>query len=526
LEKQIHTVKIVYTSDVHGNASPISYGTNEPADSGLAKYATVVKQAKKDDENIIIIDNGDLIQGTPLMTHYVKEHANQINPMIGLMNKIGIDAGVIGNHEFNFGKQILNQAVEQSDFPWLSANSLDEQTMEPYFGKPYIMKELPNGLHVAIVGVTTHYIPNWESPEHIKGIHFADAFLTLKKWVAYIHQHEKPDVLIASYHGGFERDLDTGERTEPLTGENQGYKMCTEIEGIDVLLTGHQHRKLTSDINGVLVIQPGNNGEMYGEVAIELQVDTDGWIITDKHASLQSLAEVEADPESLRFLSGLERSTQSWLDEPIGHIDGDMTIEDPFQARLKKHPFVEFIQKVQMEAGGVDIAITSLFNNLIDGFSPVVTMRDVVANYMFPNTLTVLELTGKDIIAAMEKSANYFIIDKEGQIGVNPMYISPKPQHYNYDMWEGINYTINVANPVGERIEEIRYHGKPLDKNGRYHVAMNNYRANGGGDFTMFKDKPIIKDLQIDMVELIRAYFEKHKTVQATVTDNFKVTRS
>src|SRR5690625_3107158 len=88
--------------------------------------------------------------------------------------------------------------------------------MEPYFGKPYIMKELPNGLHVAIVGVTTHYIPNWESPEHIKGIHFADAFLTLKKWVAYIHQHENPDVLIASYHGGFERDLDTGDRAEHI----------------------------------------------------------------------------------------------------------------------------------------------------------------------------------------------------------------------------------------------------------------------------------------------------------------------
>jgi len=524
--KQTQTVKILYTSDVHGNASPISYGTNEPADSGLATYAAVVKQAKKDDEHIIVIDNGDLIQGTPLMTHYVKEHADQINPMIGLMNEIGIDAGVIGNHEFNFGKQILNHAVEQSAFPWLSANSLDAQTMQPYFGQPYIMKELPNGLRVAIVGVTTHYIPNWESPEHIKGIHFADAFLTLKKWVAYIHQQERPDVLIASYHGGFERDLDTGEPTESLTGENQGYKMCKEIEGIDVLLTGHQHRKLTSDINGVLVIQPGNNGEMYGEVVIELQDDKDGWAITDKHASLHSLAEVEADSESLRFLSELERSTQRWLDEPIGHIEGDMTIADHFQARLKKHPFVEFIQKVQMEAGGVDLSITSLFNNVIEGFSSVVTMRDVVGNYMFPNTLTVLELTGNDIIAAMEKSANYFIIDEEGHIAVNPMYIAPKPQHYNYDMWEGINYTINVAKPVGERIEQIMYHGKPLDTNGRYHVAMNNYRANGGGDFSMFKDKPIIKDLQIDMVELIRAYFEKHKTVQATITDNFTVTRS
>ena len=225
MPKDKATITILYTSDVHGNAMPVIYGTNEPADLGLAKYATAVKQIRENNEHVLVIDNGDLIQGTPLMTHYVKEHNRRENPMIAIMNKINIDAGVIGNHEFNFGKKVLTDAVQQSNYPWLAANILDKETKTPYFGPPYMMKTLSNGIKVAIVGVTTHYIPNWESPNHIEGLQFADAFTSLQKWVPYIRETENPDVLIVSYHGGLERDIETGEPTENLTGENQGYQM-------------------------------------------------------------------------------------------------------------------------------------------------------------------------------------------------------------------------------------------------------------------------------------------------------------
>ncbi|WP_461177064.1 bifunctional metallophosphatase/5'-nucleotidase [Virgibacillus ainsalahensis] len=502
---------------------PILYGTNETADIGLAKYATVVRQTREKNDHVIIVDNGDLIQGTPLMTHYVKKHREKENPMVGIMNQIGIDAGVIGNHEFNFGAEILADAVNSSKFPWLSANSLNEKSGKPYFGPPYIMKSLDNGVKVAIVGVTTHYIPNWESPEHIKGIEFADASSTLQKWVQKVRETEKPDILIAMYHGGFERDLETGEPTEALTGENQGYKMCTEIEGIDVLLTGHQHRKLTEKINDVLVIQPGNNGQAYGEIQIDVQYESGKWKISDRKAQIKTLDGVQSDPGILEYMDELETSTQNWLDQPTGFIDGDMTIEDPLHARLTKHPFIEFIQKVQIDASGVDISVTALLNNSSKGFSNTVTMRDIVANYMYPNTLVVLELTGEDIKAALEKSAAYFTLDKQNQITVSPAYIEPKPQHYNYDMWEGINYTINVANPVGERVEKITYHEEPLEANKSYHVVLNNYRASGGGNYDMFKGKPVIREIQKDAVELIRGYFEKHQTVEATVSNNFTV---
>lgn len=514
---------ILYTSDVHGNALPIKYGTNEPADIGLAKYATVVKEAREKCTNLLVLDNGDLIQGTPLMTHYVKRHDTKENPMIGIMNQIGIEASVLGNHEFNFGKGVLEDAIKQSNFPWLSANTIDQSSKEPYFGQPYYIKELDNGIKLAVIGITTHYIPNWESPKHIEGISFDDAFITLQQWVNHIQKTEEPDLFIASYHGGFERDIETGEATEALTGENQGYRICQEIEGIDVLLTGHQHRTLTGVINNVLVIQPGFNGQSYGELDIEFNTDQNKWHIQNKRANVHDLKDVSASPEIMNYMEEIENSTQEWLDQPIGNIEGDMTIKNPLHARTSKHPFIEFIQRVQMEITGVDISVTSLLNNNSTGFGSVVTTRDVVANYMYPNTLVVLALTGSDILAALEKTASYFIIDNSGEIAVNPVFSQPKPQHYNYDMWEGIEYSINVQNPFGSRIEYIRKDGKPIDMDGTYEVVLNNYRANGGGNYHMFKNKPIIKEVQQDTVELIQWYFDQYPSVKATTTPNFHV---
>lgn len=521
MKQQTETIKILYTSDIHGSVLPISYGTNKYANVGLAKYATLVKQARETYKNLLVLDNGDLIQGTPLMTHYMKNYRDNENPMIAIMNRLNIDASVIGNHEFNYGKQVLERAVTESTFPWLAANIIDESTNEPAFGPPYIIKEFQNNIRVAIIGVTTHYIPNWEEKEHIEGLVFNDASKTLKKWVKHIHKIEQPHIVIASYHGGFERDLQTGEPTEPLTGENQGYDMCANIDGIDVLLTGHQHRVLSDAIYNVTVIQPGKDATHYGEITIELVYEKD-WKIQRKKGEVKPISNIEPDQDILQYIKPLEQSTQKWLDQPVGTIEGNMLVTDPLQARMKKHPLVEFIQNVQMEASGVDISVTSLFNDPI-GFDSVVTMRDIVANYMYPNTLVVLQLSGSDIIQALEQSAAYFTLDQNGEITVDPAYISPKPQHYNYDMWEGIEYTINVSKPVGHRISDVTYHDEPICPDKQYDVVLNNYRANGGGNYHMFQGKPVVKEIQKDAVELIAAYFEKHKVIYAKATPNFVV---
>ncbi|WP_379971254.1 bifunctional metallophosphatase/5'-nucleotidase [Ectobacillus sp. sgz5001026] len=523
MHKQVQ-LTILETSDIHGNIYPITYSNNQPAEVGIAKIATLIKQERSLHEEVIVIDNGDLIQGTPLTYHYAKSMLQQENPMSLILNHIGYDAAIIGNHEFNYGMDVLMHAITSSTYPYLCANILDAQTNEPYFGAPYIIKKIQPDITIAILGVTTHYIPNWENPDYIAALSFEDALESTKKWVQYIREKVNPDLLIVSYHGGFERDLQTGEPIEKLTGENQGYAICHEIDGIDVLLTGHQHRAIAGEkVNGVTVLQPSFNGHALGKVSVTFEHNGTQWNVAQSQSELLSTKDVVPDEEILKLTSSYEEITQQWLDQPIGKIEGDMSISDAMQIRMQDNAVIEFINKVQMDIAHVNISNTALFHNHSLGFPTNITMRDIVSNYIYPNTLKVIRITGQDIKDALEQSADYFLLDEKQNIIVNPAFMEPKPQHYNYDMWEGISYVLNITKPVGDRVQQLEYEGKPLNLEEEFDVVMNNYRAGGGGNYTMYQNKPIIKDIPMDMAELITNYILERKTVQATVNHNWKV---
>ncbi len=517
------TLTLLETSDVHGHVIPINYATNEVAYLGMARASTYIKRMRKEHPNLLLIDNGDSIQGTPFTYHYAKLRNHLPNPIVSIMNHLNYNCAIVGNHEFNYGMSIANKAVEESDFPWLSSNIFHKISKEPYFGFPFIVKEI-DGVKVVILGVTTHYIPHWENPSHIEELEFEDAFLATKYWVEFIHKTESPDLLVVSYHGGFECDLETGEPTERLTGENQGYQMCQDIEGIDLLLTGHQHRHIAATINDTFVLQPGSNAQYIGKATVSLKRDSsDKWRIEHIEGEVVPLADEKPDNKVLAIVQDSETETQEWLNLPIGKIEGSMAIDDAFDVRLNEHPMIEWINRVQMDAAGVSISNTSLFNNSSRGLPSLVTMRDIVSNYIYPNTLAVLELTKEEIKEALELSASYFMVNEENDIVVNPAFVSPKPQHYNYDMWEGIDYTIDVAQPIGKRIVKLSFHE---DQNGPFPVVMNNYRAGGGGEFTMYSNKPVVKEVLTDMAELLADYLLQHHTVKASVNNNFKVINS
>ncbi|MFE1242630.1 bifunctional metallophosphatase/5'-nucleotidase [Fictibacillus sp. NPDC058756] len=516
------TIHIYVTSDIHGNVLPLTYGNNEKAELGLAKAAALIKEEMKKRDNCLLIDNGDLIQGTPLTYHYARMGTESINPMALLLNELEFDAAVIGNHEFNYGLPLLQKTVNESNFPWLAANIVLEESCEPIFGQPYLIKNFRSGCKIAVLGLTTQHIPNWENPEHIKGIAFLDAVETAKKWIPVLK--EKADIVIVSYHGGFERDIESGEPTETLTGENQGYQLCMEVEGIDVLLTGHQHRLIENkEINGVTVIQPGTQGTSVGHVEVTVRNNNGSWEVVSKKSNLLSAKGYDPDQTVLNLITPYEEKAQEWLDQPIGVIEGDMEITDPMETRLKDTPLIEFINKVQLDAAGTEISSTALFDNRSKGFSSLVTMRDIVSNYIYPNTLKVVEITGSDMREALERSASYFVLNEDGTVGVNPAFSVPKPQHYNYDMWEGIRYTIDLSKPFGHRITELTFKGDEVDDHAVYQVVMNNYRAGGGGDYHMFKGKRVVKDIPIDVSELMANYLLKRGTIQASCDHNWRV---
>lgn len=520
-------ITIVETSDLHGSLLPVRYADNSPSESGLAKIASLLRQqrelAAREGGFVLAVDNGDLIQGTPLAYYHARIDNNPADPMVLALNELKFDAAVIGNHEFNYGLGVLNKAVEESEFAWLSANIVKEGTEEPAFGQPYVIREY-GGATIAVLGLTTPYIPNWENPSNITGLGFLDAVETAKRWVAYLREKRKVDIVVVSYHGGFEMDPDTGEASETQTGENQGYRLCMEVPGIDVLLTGHQHREIAGkSINGVTIVQPGHLGQQAGIVRLTLERSGGRWRVTEKSSELLSVNGVKPDPDIVALAGPYEAATQVWLDTPIGTIEGDMTIRDPMLIRMKDNALIEFINKVQMETSGAAISNTALFTDDSPGFPAHVTMRHIVSNYIYPNTLKVIRITGRDMAAALERNAAYFAAGEDGKIRINPKFSVPKPQHYNYDMWEGIEYTLDISRPEGSRVVRLTHRGQPVDPDGRYDVVMNNYRAGGGGDYTMYTGKLVVKDIPTDMSELIASYILERKTVKATVDGNWEV---
>lgn len=516
---------ILATSDLHGYILPTNFGsTGQDLPISLAKVASVMKeQTAKAKGPVVKIDNGDFIQGSPLSYYVAKsKDTEKLAVLMENLNQIDYDAAVFGNHEFNYGLDYLRKAGEFVHHPMLAANIVD-QSGQPAFGPGFTIIE-KSGVKIAILGVTTSYIPNWEHPDNIVGLSFENVIETVKRYLPFLRS--QADVVIVSYHGGFEGDLLTGEPTESLTGENEGWQLLQEVKGIDALITGHQHREIATIIEGVPTIQPGFRGEFVGKITLELEKDgSDNYKVVDGHATLLPVDSHAVDEAVMANMSELAAEVESWLDQPLGKVDGSMIITDPNQARIEEHPYVELIQKVQMQAAGVTISGTALFNNEGKGFSDLITMRDVVTNYIYPNTLAVLTVTGADLKAALEQSAAFFELDATGEIGINPSFISPKPQFYNYDMYEGIEYIIDVSQPIGQRITHLTYQDQDIDLNETFEIVVNQYRGVGGGNYTMFDASKIIREVPVDMTELIANYLDENPLIEATVNHNFKVVK-
>jgi len=500
-------IRIIATSDIHGFIYPTSYADGSDQNQGMAKLSTLIQDLR--DENTILIDNGDNLEGSPLSFFHYHRHPGEISPMTLAMNAMEYDYINIGNHDFNYGEKALMNHLKALDAPCITSNILYKH--EP-LGATYAIRECA-GKKVAIFGVCTQYVPNWETAEHIRRFSFLDACETAKKTVELVRRMEKPDYIVCVYHGGFERDLYSGLPTEELTGENEGYQILQEVPGIDVLITGHQHRSICGTFRNTAYTQIAANG---AELAV---ID----LYTDTHkAETQILAaDTRSDLEIERLVSDEEAECQQWLDTPLGVSDIDLSVTDETHARLSKAQIITFMNMVAMNATGAEISASSLFLHAT-GLSRQITMRNIVSTYVYPNTLVVKQVTGKILKEYLERDAEFWTIRNE-RIAVSPRFDYPKPQHYNYDMLDGVSYTIKVTNDIGSRILDLTYQGQPVTDDMTFTLCVNNYRAVGGGNFPMLAGAPVVKEVQSSMVELMAEYIMEKKVIDFVPVDNIKV---
>lgn len=506
---------ILSTSDTHGYLYPTDFRQrNQSLDFGLTKVVKKIKDIEAtSDFPVLKIDNGDFLQGSPF-SYYLAKNPDA-GSMAEVMNAVGFDCGVIGNHEFNYGREYLEEVINRLDYPVVCANILKENG-EFLTGHSHVIIER-DGIKIAVLGLTTQYIPNWEQPRTVAGLTFRPALETALEFVPKLK--ELADIIVVSYHGGFERDLETGEPTEVLTGENEGYELLTKVDGIDVLLTGHQHRVIASNTTKIPVTQPGDKGRFLAKVEVDYDKTTS--VITDTNASLIEIVDVEQDTSLAKEFNPLLNEVEEWLDQNLGTVNGNMKISDPMEVRMTSHPYIEFIHDVQKEATGASISGTALFDNNAKGFGETISMRDIVTNYIYPNTLAVLSISGKELKEALERSASYFDLTKSGELTVSKDFLEPKVEHYNYDLYSGIDYTFDVTQSKGMRVTQMSINGRDILPDDQLEVVTNQYRAIGGGDYSMFGAEKIVREVTVDMTELISDYLQKHPVINPVQPTNF-----
>jgi 2',3'-cyclic-nucleotide 2'-phosphodiesterase/3'-nucleotidase len=269
------------------------------------------------------------------------------------------------------------------------------------------------------------------------------------------------------------------------------------------------------------VTQPGGSAQFVGKVEVEFEKN-EKWEVKTMKAAMLSAAGYAPDPRISELIANVESETQMFLDRTIGVVpDDDLRITDPFLARRYKHKIVTLINLVQLKASQAQISCTSLGND-VTGFDKTITIRNILSTYVYPNTLVVVKITGKTLREALEKNAEYFAID-DGRIVVNPKFCFPKPEHYNYDMFDGIDYVFDISQPIGSRVVKLSRAGQNILPDQEFSLVMNNYRATGGGDFHMYRGLPVLKEISTDIAELLINYIREQKEIKVPDPKNIEV---
>lgn len=513
-------VTVIATTDLHGNLLPVDYYTNKEDARGLARAATIIRQIRKENPNSVLIDSGDTIQGTPLAFFHNRKNNRPPDPMMLAMSSLKFDALAVGNHEYNFGLPVLNKAKNEANFPWLSGNTYRAGTNETYH-KPYIVKEV-GGVRIGIIGLTTPGVPYWDNPENYAGLEFRQPVEEARRWTNELRTKEGVDVVVVAMHMGLEEDLRTGERNPgQVPHENEAIEIARTVPGIDIITMGHTHREIPSlVINGVLLTQANAYGRHVARADIYLERDAASrWrVIAKSSRTMPVTNETATDPEIARLAAPYDRETQEWLSRTIGTSSRELTAID---ARFRDNALLDLIHRVQLDAGKADVSMAASFNDRARLAAGDVTVRDIAALYVYENTLVVLEVTGAQLKDALEHSARYFTAYAPGKSPAE--LVDPRIPGYNFDIAEGVTYDIDLTKPHGSRIQNLRFKGAPLDPARKLRLATNNYRVNGGGGYTMYKDAPVVYRSGEEIRELIIDWVERNKQVPVEATNNWRL---
>lgn len=534
-------ITILETSDVHGKIFPYDFVKDQNTGSSLASVKYYLDSVRAETgENLLLLDNGDILQGSPAVYYYNYIDTSSEHLYASVMKYFGYDAGTVGNHDIEPGHPVYDKFREELNFPWLAANAVDTATGEPYF-QPYTVFE-KDGVKIAVLGLITPGIPMWLPPSIWSGIRFEDMVKSAENWLAVINEKENPDFVIGLFHSGVEFTYGGVTRETPRN-ENASLIVAEDVPGFDVVFVGHDHHgwnqhTVNTKGDSVLIIGPTSNARDIARVDITVNKSAGTKKINGTLVNLRNA------PESQDFLDKFNpqfEAVKSFVNKPAGKLTRKICSRESITGNAV---FTDLIHKIQLDISGADISFAAPLSMDICLDAGEVKTAHMFDLYRFENLLYTMNLSGEEIKNFLEYSVNlrYNSIDSahifkfktENGVPVlnNSGKAAPANSFFNFDDAEGINYKVDLSKPEGERIIiDSLTNGEKFDLAKIYKVAVNSYRGTGGGGHLTKGsgiapeelNNRIVSSTDADLRYYMIKYFEEHGEVDPVLTNNWKL---
>ena len=474
------TLRIVETSDVHGAFFPYNFTERRDMSGTMARVSSYLKRQRKEMGNrLILLENGDILQGQPTCYYTNFVATDKPNIAAEVVNYLKYDAQTFGNHDVEVGHKVYDKWIKELDCPVVGANIIDLKSGKPYV-EPYVIIER-EGVRVAILGMLTPAIPNWLHQNLWSGMRFEEMVSCTKRWVKILREQEKADVVIGLFHSGWDGGIVTDEYDEDAT-----QKVAEQVEGLDVIFFGHDHRERNTTVKNVLCLDPSCNAQKVAVATIQVRNGK----VTSKKGELIDVTKEPLDEDFMWHFQPRIDEVKAFVERKIGVFNENMLSRDAF---FGPAAFVDLIHQLQLEHTGADVSFTAplTFNSEIKA-GPVY-QSDMFKLYRFENGIYVVRMTGKEIRNFLEMSYDQWVNTMTSPDD-HIMLLAPKVAGdnqrenfknftFNFDSAAGIDYVVDVTKPDGQKVHILQFSdGRPFDENAWYRVAMNSYRGNGGGE--------------------------------------------
>lgn len=481
-------LRVIETSDVHGSFFPYDFINRKPKAGSMARVSSYVRRLREEyGERLLLLDNGDILQGQPVCYYYNYIDRNATNIAAEVTNYMGYDAQTLGNHDVETGHSVYDKWIGESRCPMLGANVTDTQTGQPYL-KPYAVIER-QGVRIAILGLITPAIPNWLSGNLWSGLRFDDMVSAARLWMERIRRDAHPDVVIGLFHSGKQ-----GGITTPAYEENAALRVAREVPGFDLVLFGHDHTPYAGTITSadnrqVVCLDPANDAYQVADATITVTRSDEG-TVTKVHGQLTDVRSEPIDQDFMAYFAKHIKRVSKFVDKRIGRFKHTISTRDCY---FGSSAFNDLILNLELQITGADIAFNAPLSLDAQIAAGDVHVSDMFNLYKFENQLYVMRLTGEEIRRHLEMSYDLWVNTMRSPDD-HLLLLSQRTRNdqqrmgfqnfsFNFDSAAGIDYEVDVTQENGHKVRILRMSdGRPFDPDRWYRVAVNSYRGNGGGE--------------------------------------------